>query len=235
MITNPYWIIGITLAILQASVIFTSIYLHRYRTHEAVVLSPAVAHLMHLELALFTGIIPREWVAVHRKHHGFADREGDPHSPYLLGVWPVFLGNYGLYRKERSNKETLRVFTPKWENDLLDRIPKVKLIGRSLGFLVLVALFGWKWAVAAWLFHVIAYILLNSSINSFCHTADKAQKDGSYAIDRPILAVFTGGEGNHGGHHEQPTSPNFARKPGQFDPSWPILRGLEFLGLAKVG
>lgn len=228
------WVFLITFVILQVSVIFTSVYLHRYRTHESLSLHPAVALLMHMELLLFTGIVPREWTAVHRKHHKDADREGDPHSPKLLGLWHVFFGNYFYYKRETINPNTITTFTANWKDDFIDGIPYVKWIGRSLGVLIFVFMFGWAWGLGMWLFHVIAYILLNSSINSFCHTHSEQTPDGSYAIDRPILAVFTGGEGNHRGHHEVPKSPNFGRKPGQFDPSWVLILFLHYLGWAYI-
>ena len=71
----------------QVSTFFTTIYLHRAMTHEGVKLHPFIGFLMHLELAFATGIKPREWAAVHRKHHRFSDVEGDPHSPYIVGLW----------------------------------------------------------------------------------------------------------------------------------------------------
>src|ERR1700716_4738933 len=96
---NPLWIAIITVCILQMSVLFTTIYLHRCLTHRGLELNRVVAFFMHLELSLFTGIVPREWVAVHRKHHHFSDKEGDPHSPRLLGLWKVLFGNILYYRR----------------------------------------------------------------------------------------------------------------------------------------
>ncbi|MGH7489775.1 MAG: hypothetical protein ACREMY_29850, partial [bacterium] len=84
----------VTLVIMQISVLFTTIYLHRGLTHRGLELKAVARATMHLELTLFTGIVPREWVAVHRKHHHFSDRDGDPHSPYVLGLWHVLFGNY---------------------------------------------------------------------------------------------------------------------------------------------
>src|SRR6516162_5456567 len=101
------WMFIITVVILQASVFVTTIYLHRAMCHRGLELHPVVANLMHLHLSLFTGIVPREWVAVHRKHHHFSDKEGDPHSPYLFGLWQVFLGNYFFYRCETRNAATV--------------------------------------------------------------------------------------------------------------------------------
>jgi fatty-acid desaturase len=74
---------------------------------------------MPLELSLFTGIVPREWVAVHhRKHHRFSDQEDDPQSPYLRGMWTVLFGNFWFYRKEKSDPATPGKCTPGWEGDL---------------------------------------------------------------------------------------------------------------------
>src|SRR4029077_6116307 len=97
---NLLWMFLITFAILQMSVLFTTIYLHRAQCQKGLEFHPVIGNLMHLELSLFTGIVPREWVAVHRKHHHYSDKEGDPHSPYLLGLWQVFFGNYFYYKKE---------------------------------------------------------------------------------------------------------------------------------------
>src|ERR1700676_5142178 len=124
-----------TVVILQMSVFFTTIYLHRYLTHRGLEINRFVALFMHLELVLFTGIVPREWVAVHRKHHHFSDKEGDPHSPHLLGVWNVLFGNYFYYNRELKNKAMVVKYTPDYKPDLLDRIPVIR-IGAWAGFII---------------------------------------------------------------------------------------------------
>jgi Fatty-acid desaturase len=117
----------ITLGILQMSVFFTTMYLHRSLTHRGVEYHPAIAFLMHLELMLFTGISPREWVAVHRKHHHFSDQEGDPHSPRLLGLWKVLFGNVLYYRRTSKAAGVVEKYTPDYRPILLDRIPHLNL------------------------------------------------------------------------------------------------------------
>ena len=77
----------------QIAVFSTTIYLHRTATHKALIVHPAVEWSFKMALWLTTGILTKEWVAVHRKHHAFTDEEGDPHSPLLLGFWKVQLGN----------------------------------------------------------------------------------------------------------------------------------------------
>jgi len=225
-----WWMLLITICILQTSVLFTTIYLHRALCHRGLELSPVVGTLMHLELALFTGIVPRDWVAVHRKHHHFSDREGDPHSPYLLGMWKVLFGNYFYYNKELKNKATVVKYTPDYKPDLLDRIPR---IGAWAGLILFMLMFGWAWGAAAWAFHGLAYILLNSSINSLCHMVGYRNYD-NLATNIPVIAWLTGGEGLHNNHHEFPSSAKFATKRSEFDPAWPVIRLLESLGLARV-
>jgi stearoyl-CoA desaturase (delta-9 desaturase) len=222
----------ITVAILQTSVFLTTIYLHRAKCHRGLDLHPFVANLMNLHLRLFTGIVPRQWVAVHRKHHHFSDREGDPHSPYLLGLWNVLFGNYFYYRKEIRNEATIRKYTPDHKADLIDRIPGMRLAPLA-GLGIFMWMFGWIWGLAAWAFHVVAYILLNSSINSLCHMAGYRNYD-NLATNITLIAWLTGGEGLHNNHHEFPSSAKFATKSREFDPAWPVICLLERLGLAHV-
>ncbi len=226
------WMFVITVVILQTSVFFTTIYLHRALCHRGLELHPAVGTLMHLELALFTGIVPREWVAVHRKHHHFSDREGDPHSPYIYGLWSVLFGNYFYYNRELKNKTTVVKYTPDYKPDLLDRIPYIR-IGAWAGLGIFMLMFGWAWGAAAWAFHGLAYILLNSSINSLCHMVGYRNYD-NLATNIPLIALLTGGEGLHNNHHEFPSSAKFATKGNEFDPAWPVIRLLEILRLARV-
>jgi stearoyl-CoA desaturase (Delta-9 desaturase) len=229
-----FWTLFITVAILQISVLFTTIYLHRALCHRGLELHPAIANLMHLHLSLFTGIVPREWVAVHRKHHHFSDREGDPHSPYLFGLWKVFFGNYFYYKREIRHAATIRKYTPDYRPDWVDRIPLIRY-GLLGGLAIFAAMFGWLWGVAALLFHMVTYVLLNSSINSLCHMIGYRNYDNS-ATNIRLVAWLTGGEGLHNNHHEHPSAAKFSRKfrRTEFDPAWPLIRLLERCGLARV-
>ena len=138
------FVLTITIAILQMSVFFTTMYLHRSLTHRGVEFHPWLAFLMHLQIMLFTGISPREWVAVHRKHHHFSDRVGDPHSPYLFGMWKVLLGNVLYYRRETKNPGTIQKYTPDYRVVILDRIPKLNF-GALGGLAVFMLIFGVLW------------------------------------------------------------------------------------------
>jgi stearoyl-CoA desaturase (delta-9 desaturase) len=226
------WMSIITLAILQVSVLCTTIYLHRTLSHRGLELHPAVALLMHLHLRLFTGLVPREWVAVHRKHHAFSDEEGDPHSPYLLGLWHVFLGNALYYRNEGKDRSMVRRYTTDIKDDLIDKLP-IGGFGILGGIAIFLLMFGWVWGAAAFVFHSVAYVLLNSSINSFAHMIGYRTFDNK-ATNLRWLAWITGGEGLHNNHHEFPGAARFSMKPTEFDPAWPVIRAMETLGLARV-
>jgi stearoyl-CoA desaturase (delta-9 desaturase) len=223
----------ITVVIMQASVFVTTIYLHRAQCHRGLELHPFIANLMHLELGLFTGIVPREWVAVHRKHHHFSDKEGDPHSPYLFGLWNVFFNNFWMYRKETKNQATIRKYTPDYQADLVDRIPGWDRWNLYAGIGIFMLMFGPAWGIGMWLFNVVGYIFLNASINSICHMIGYRNFD-NLATNHQIIALMTGGEGLHNNHHEHPSSAKFALRGGEIDPAWPIIWTLERLGLATT-
>jgi stearoyl-CoA desaturase (delta-9 desaturase) len=226
------WMIVITLVILQMSVFFTTIYLHRSKTHKGVELHPVVGFLMHLELSLFTGVVPRQWAAVHRKHHHFSDMPGDPHSPYIYGLWTVLFGNYFLYRKQANDPDVIRKYTPDWKNDWLDRVPGLQYAAFG-GLGIFMLMFGVWWGAAAWVTHVVLYIFLNSCINSLCHMVGYRNFDNK-ATNLQSIALLTAGEGLHNNHHEFPTSPLLALRGHEIDPAWFVIRLLEKLKLAHV-
>ena len=226
------WMAIITLAILQVSVFFTTIYLHRCKTHRGLELNPVVGTLMHLELSLFTGVVPREWVAVHRKHHHFSDEIGDPHSPYIYGMWTVLFGNYFFYKKEANDAAMVAKYTPDWKNDILDRLPGMHYAALG-GMAIFMLMFGVWWGAAAWVTHAILYVLLNSAINSVCHMMGYRNFENK-ATNLQWIALLTAGEGLHNNHHEYPTSARFALRGREIDLAWPVIRLLEKLNLARV-
>src|SRR5947209_3975040 len=117
------WIAPAAMIVLtQSAVLATSVYLHRALTHRALVLHPVVAVVFRTVLWLTTGQRRQEWVAVHRKHHAFTDREGDPHSPRLLGVWRVLLFNVYYYAREARDPRTIATYASDVPEDWFDRV-----------------------------------------------------------------------------------------------------------------
>jgi stearoyl-CoA desaturase (delta-9 desaturase) len=194
--------------------------------------NPGVAFVMHLWLTVFTGITPRQWVAVHRKHHQFSDHEGDPHSPRLYGMWTVLFGNVYFYRKTASDKAVIRKYTPDYRGTAIDKIPGQGYLV-AVGWGIFCLMFGWVAGTIAFILQSVLYILLNSSINSICHMIGYRNYD-NLATNLQSIALVTGGEGLHNNHHEYPTSARFSMRRGEIDPAWPIIAVLERLGLARV-
>jgi stearoyl-CoA desaturase (delta-9 desaturase) len=174
-------------------------------------------------------------VAVHRKHHAFTDRMGDPHSPRLLGVWRVLLLNAYYYAREARDPETLRVFARDIPHDRLDRVVlRHGWLGLGLGITGLCLALGvWAGLVAAAL-HAILYVcVLAPLINGVGHWRGSQNFDNT-AYNSRILAWLTAGESLHNNHHAHARSPKFSVRRSEFDPSWVMIRALKALGLVTL-
>jgi stearoyl-CoA desaturase (delta-9 desaturase) len=218
----------------QIALLFTTLYLHRTLSHRAVTMRPGMAFASRVLLWFSTGIRPREWAAVHRRHHAYTDVLGDPHSPVLEGYWRVQLWNIGLYKKAAHDPETLRKYSrdlkvDKWDKVLFDH----GFVGLLLGYGVFWALFGWKWALLAAAVHVVSYLLLNAAINAIGHRFGKKAYPG-VATNNQWLALLTWGEGLHSNHHAAPTSAKFAFTTRQFDHGWLVINSFKKFGLLQV-
>jgi stearoyl-CoA desaturase (delta-9 desaturase) len=241
-VSTILWALLACFVLAQISSFCTTIYLHRTITHNGVKLHPFVGFLMHLELSLATGLKPREWAAVHRKHHQFSDEEGDPHSPYLYGLWKVLFLNALMYRREIRKPEMVRKYTPNWNPDLIDRIPYAGSFGPVVGMALLAVGFArllhlnfWTGAVlgvVCWVVQAVIYVFLNSMINSICHVIGYRTFDNK-ATNLQWVALLTAGEGLHNNHHEFPSSARMHARRGEIDPAWPVIWILAKLGLAE--
>ena len=222
------------LALAEVATLITTIYLHRVLSHKAIRLHPVMTILMRLGTWMLTSISPREWVAVHRKHHNFSDVDGDPHSPYLEGYWKIMLANVYYYRREANNGDTLQ----KYASDLpFDRLDKIFLRHGTLGFsltgVVLVLLMGLGPSLVALTTLAAVYLVLNAAINGAGHTFGY-KSFANDATNLRLLALITFGEGLHNNHHARPASPRLSAFEGEFDPAWPVIRLLVALRLAEV-
>jgi len=226
--------VTIAIALTQVAAFSTTIYLHRGVTHRALVLHPAVAWCFRFALWITTGLSTREWVAVHRKHHMYTDKEGDPHSPHLKGFWSVQLGNVFYYVREAHNEDTIERYARDITIDRWDRwFFNHGVLGPIIGTAALCGLIGVGWGLLAAGLHGVIYVFfLSSSINGLCHAHGYRTFDNT-ATNIRWLALLTGGEGFHNNHHGFPRSPKFSARAGEFDPSWPIIRLLTRAKLAR--
>ena len=225
----------VAVALTQIAVIATSVYLHRALAHRALVVHPVVDVLFRTVLWLTTGQLRQEWVAVHRKHHAFTDREGDPHSPRLLGFWRVQLLNVYYYLREARNPGTIKKFAPDLPEDRLDRaVFSWGWIGLGLGVALLCLVLGvWAGLIAALAHGVLYVFVLAPLINGLGHWRG-AQNFENTAYNSRLLAWVTGGESLHNNHHEHPRAPKFSVRRFEFDPSWPVIRALAALRLIVI-
>ena len=218
----------------QVAVFSTTIFLHRCATHKALELHPGVAFAFRFAIWLTTGVSTKEWVAVHRKHHAFTEVEGDPHSPHLHGFWSVQLGNVFHYLKESRNPETLERYARDIEEDWWDRwVFRIGIVGPVIGIAGLCLILGIRWGLFAAALHLFMYVfVLSSSINGLCHYIGYRNFDNT-ATNIKLVALLTGGEGLHNNHHGHPRSPKFSFRPREIDPSWPLIKLLTALKLAR--
>ena len=218
----------------QLAILVTTVYLHRTLSHRAMTMSPLATAVARFLTWITTGIRPRQWVAVHRKHHAFADVEGDPHSPVLEGYPAVQFGNVVMYRRVARDEATVARYArdlpaDKWDRVLFDHA----LVGLAIGVGVLWLILGWRLALVAATVHAVSYLLLSAAINAIGHTWGRQPYDNR-ARNNQWLAWITLGEGLHNNHHAAPTSARFALGRGQVDPAWWAVWALERSGLAVV-
>jgi stearoyl-CoA desaturase (delta-9 desaturase) len=228
-------VLCIAIALTQTAVIATSIYLHRALAHRSLHLHPIADVAFRVALWLTTGQCRRQWVAVHRKHHTFTDRPGDPHSPRLLGFWRVQLFNVAYYMREARNIRTLEAFAPDLQPDRLDRLLfSHGFLGLGIGWSLLCVLIGLWPGLIAGLLHAGLYVfVLAPLINALGHWRGTKNFENT-AYNARLLAWITGGESLHNNHHAHPRAAKFSLRRSEFDPSWPIIRSLAAVGLLVI-
>jgi stearoyl-CoA desaturase (Delta-9 desaturase) len=223
----------------QISIFTTTVYLHRALSHRALTVHGTAAIPFRVVIWMTTGMRPREWVAVHRKHHAATDTVDDPHSPAQVGFWRVQLGNVGLYKKCAADPANTQKYARDLPPDRLDRLAfDYSLAGLGIGTTILVITmwalgFGVLTGLLAAGLHAVFYVMLSGSINAVGHTQGKQPYENS-ATNLQSLALITAGEGLHNNHHAAPTSARFALGKAEIDPGWWLVRVLVRLRLAQV-
>lgn len=236
LVATEVWVVpAAAVAVTQLAMIATSVYLHRALAHRSLAVSPVVDVLFRAVLWLTTGQRRQEWVAVHRKHHAFTDRDGDPHSPRLLGFWRVQLLNVVYYIREARNPETIHKFARDVAPDRLDRAVFSRgLVGLGLGIALLCVVLGVGPGLMTALVHAVLYVFVAAPlINGLGHWRG-AQNFRNTAYNSTVLAWLTAGESLHNNHHAHPRAPKFSMRWFEVDPSWLVIRVMAALGLAVV-
>ena len=238
LVVLPWWgYVILTLVLTHCTIISVTLYLHRCQAHCALELHPALEHLFRFWLWATTGMITKEWVAVHRKHHANTETADDPHSPQVLGIGMVFWQGSELYRTEATDPETLRQYGHGTPDDWLERnlYSRVSYLGVLVTLMLNLALFGTAgiliWAVQMLWIPVTAAGVVNG-FGHYWGYRNFETPDGSTNVLN--LGVIIGGEELHNNHHAYPGSAKFSSKRWEVDTGWLYIRLLSFLRLAKV-
>jgi stearoyl-CoA desaturase (delta-9 desaturase) len=238
-LANASWgQIAIYMLVMTQLTIFTvTLYLHRSQTHRGVDFHPVLAHFFRFWGWLTTGMVTREWVAVHRKHHAKVETADDPHSPMIYGIRKVFWDGVSLYRDACENKQDMVQYGRGTPDDWVEH----KLYGAhpywgpTLMLLISVALFGVIGA-ALWALQMVWIPFWAAGfVNGIGHWAGYRNFESADTARNLIpWGFWIGGEELHNNHHAFPSSAKFALRKWEFDIGWAAICGLRAVGLAKV-
>ena len=233
-----WWqVLLVTLLMTHATILGVTIFLHRAQAHRALDLHAIPSHFFRFWLWLSTGMVTKEFVAVHRKHHAKCETDEDPHSPQTRGIKALLLTGVELYRTESKIPETIRKYGTGTPDDWIERNLYTRFSWQGVGVMLILDLlvFGaiglTVWAVQMLWIPVMATGIING-IGHYWGYRNFEAADASTNVSP--WGIVIGGEELHNNHHTYPTSAKFSVKPYEFDIGWGYIRGLELLGLAKV-
>ena len=217
------------------TIICVTVYLHRHQTHRALELHPVVSHVMRFWLWLTTGMVTREWVAVHRLHHHTCETACDPHSPHVHGLWRVLLGGTWLYVTAARDNRMVQQFGRGTPEDWIERniYTRYHLLGLALLLILNVALFG-IWGLVVWIVQMVwipfwAAGVINGVGHAFGY---RVHDTADHSRNIVPWGIVVGGEELHNGHHANPASAKLSHRWWEFDIGYFYIRVLEILGLA---
>lgn len=225
------------IALVQFTFMAVTVYLHRDATHRSVDLHPAVRHVCRFWLWMSSGILTRQWVAVHRKHHAACETSEDPHSPVVLGLQKVLLEGAELYRAAASDPQLVEKYGRGAPDDWMER--NVYMRHRSLGIVLMVAvdllLFGVPGIIIVAVQMSANPLFAAGVINGLGHYAGYRNFESPDAARNIVpWGVLIAGEELHNNHHAFPSSAKFSIRRWEIDVGWLYIRVFQALGLAKV-
>jgi len=233
---NGWQVLLATLLLTHITIISVTIYLHRHSAHNAVNLHPVLAHFFRFWLWLTTGIVTKEWTAIHRKHHAKCETTEDPHSPVVQGIGTVLFEGAELYRTA-ATPETLERYGQRTPEDWIERnlYSKYSSLGIVLMAVINLLLFGvlgvTVWAVQMMWIPLFAAGVINGAGHYWGYRNFDCADNARNLVPWGILI---GGEELHNNHHTYPNSAKLSAKPWEFDLGWMWLRIFSALGLAQV-
>lgn len=229
------------------SLLFQTIFLHRYASHNMFTLSKFWERTFYLVSWLTQGssfLNPRAYAIMHRRHHLYSDTIKDPHSPvYHSNVFKLMLSTYKEYEYIRTQTvdedNDFGAYKPPPEWPLLD-----KIAGHLLVRLLFIAGYTILYFVYApslfWYLLLPAHFLMgpiHGAIVNWCghkygyvnYNENKDQSRNTLPID-----FLTFGELFQNNHHRLPKRINFAHRAFEFDPTYPVVRLLNLLRIIEL-
>lgn len=226
-----------TLVMTHITIICVTLFLHRSQAHRGIEFNPILSHFMRFWLWLTTGMVTKQWVAIHRKHHHSTDKPGDPHSPHVYGIKRVFFKGAGLYHEASRDKQMVNSFGVGTPDDWMEKnvYTRHSRLGIGILFLLNLWLFGWigivLWGIQMiWIPFWAAGVV--NGIGHWWGYRNYATKDHSTNI--VPWGIIIGGEELHNNHHHQPGNPKLSRHTQEFDMGWMWFKLFSFVGLARL-
>ena len=226
-----------TLIATHITIVCVTLFLHRSQAHRGVNFHPAISHFMRFWLWLTTGMVTKQWVAIHRKHHQKTDAPGDPHSPHVYGIWRVLFKGAGLYHAASKDKVMVDSYgagTPAdWvEHNIYTRHSR---LGIGILFVFNIIVFGWP-GIVIWLIQM-AWIPFWAAgvVNGVGHWIGyRNGKTKDHSRNIMPWGIIIGGECLHNNHHLDPANPRLSRRWFEFDAGWMYITVLNYMGLATL-
>jgi stearoyl-CoA desaturase (delta-9 desaturase) len=235
----PWWGYAlVALGLTHITIASVTIFLHRHQAHRALDLHPLVSHFFRFWLWLTTGMVTKEWAAIHRKHHAKCETPEDPHSPQVFGINRVLWGGVFLYVKESHNPETMERYGHGTPNDWIERnlYSRFAILGLTLMGVTNILLFGLVPGALILLTQIVWIPFWAAGvINGLGHYFGYRNYDCADASTNIFpWGILIGGEELHNNHHAFASSAKLSTKWYEFDIGWMYIRILELLGLANV-
>jgi len=238
LVNTAWWqVLLFTLVTTHITIAAVTVFLHRAQAHRALDLGPIPSHFFRMWLWLTTGMVTKEWVAIHRKHHAKCETPDDPHSPQTRGIKTVLLTGSELYRTEAKDQQTLSKFGHGTPDDWIERNLYSRYTWQGVGLTLIIdlmlfgALGATVWAVQMLWIPITAAGIING-IGHWWGYRNFEAPDASTNVSP--WGIIIGGEELHNNHHTYPTSAKLSVKPYEFDIGWGYIRAFEMLGWAKV-
>jgi stearoyl-CoA desaturase (Delta-9 desaturase) len=236
---NLSWvgIVIYTLVVTHITIVGVTVYLHRHSAHRAVDLHPALQHFFRFWLWMTTGMVTKEWTAIHRKHHAVCETEEDPHSPQVRGLNEILWRGAEAYRESSKQSEIMTRYGSGTPDDWMERNVYTRHSAKGVTALLIlnIVLFG-AIGVTIWAIQMVWIPFFAAGvINGIGHWWGYRNFEcPDAATNISPWGIIIGGEELHNNHHTYPNSAKLSQKPWEFDIGWMWIRLFEICGLAKA-